>query len=276
MNNPYIIAEVGINASGSLNDALKLIDMAKETGCDAVKFQKRTIDIVYSQEEQRKPRESKWGSTNGDQKRGLEFGKSEYDVIDRRCNLIGIDWFASAWDIPSLKFLEKYDLKHNKIASAMTTNLSFCESVANQGKHTFIATGMTTLAEIDTVVGIFEKERCDFTLMHAVSIYPCEDSDCNLLTIPFLRDRYRCPVGYSGHEKGILPSILAVSLGSVAIERHITLDRTGYGSDQSASLERHGLELLVRDCRSVSSMLGDGEKRILSKEAECASKLRYW
>lgn len=250
--------------------------MAKDCGCDAVKFQKRDIDVVYTKAFLDSPRESPWGTTQRHQKEGLELTQNSYDVIDSCCKEIGVDWFASAWDLDSLRFLDGYDLKHNKIASAMITNLEFCEEVARRGRHTFISTGMSDVTDIDKVVSLFEFRDCDFTLLHCVSTYPCEDSDCNLLMIPYLSDRYACPVGYSGHERGILPSVLAVSLGATVIERHITLDRTAYGSDQSASLEEHGLKLLVRDCRDVWSMLGDGVKRILPKEAECAGKLRYW
>ena len=276
MRKLFIIGEVGINHSGNIDDALNLIDMAKECGCDAVKFQKRTIDIVYSKEEQEKYRESPWGTTNGAQKRGLEFDKKEYDIIDEYCKKVGIEWFASAWDIPALEFISQYDCGLNKIASAMVTNRDFCEAVVKQGKFTYISTGMCSIEDIDKIVTLFEGYNCPFSLMHAISIYPCDDSDCNLLTIKALEARYGRPVGYSGHERGILPSVLAVALGATAIERHITLDRSSYGSDQSASLEKHGLELLVRDCREVYSILGHGKKVIFPKEHECASKLRYW
>lgn len=250
--------------------------MAKDCGCDAVKFQKRTIDIVYSKEEQAKYRESPWGTTNGEQKRGLEFGQKEYDVINSHCKKVGIEWFASAWDIVALDFLNQYNLRLNKIASAMVTNRAFCEAVARQGKFTYISTGMCSIEDIDKIVTLFEGHDCPFSLMHAVSTYPCDDSDCNLLTIKMLEARYGRPTGYSGHERGILPSVLAVALGATSIERHITLDRSSYGSDQAASLEKHGLELLVRDCREVYGILGHGKKVILPKEAECAIKLRYW
>ena len=241
-----------------------------------MKFQKRTIDIVYSSAEQAKPRESPWGTTNGDQKRGLEFGENEYDKIDFYCSTLGIPWFASAWDIESLKFLDRYNSHYSKIASAMITNLEFCREVAKRGKKTFISTGMSTFSDLDKVVSIFEHQDCDYELMHAVSTYPCEDADVNLLAIQTLGERYGCKVGYSGHERGILPTVIAVVLGATSIERHITLDRSSYGSDQAASLEKHGLELLVRDCRSVYEMMGHGDKKILPAEAECARKLRYW
>lgn len=272
----YFIAEIGINHNGDIEIAKKLIDMAKKCGCHAVKFQKRDINTVYTQELLDSYRESPFGTTQRQQKEGLEFGKAEYDIINSYCAERDIDWFASAWDKNSIAFLNQYDRPNNKIASAMLTNIDFVTEVARQGKHTFISTGMCSLAELDNVVDIFRGYVTPFTLLHCVSIYPCEDKDCNLLMIRELAERYKCAVGYSGHERGILPSVLSVSLGATTIERHITLDRTMYGSDQSASLEEHGLSLLVRDCNDVWNMFGDGEKIILAKEAECAKKLRYW
>lgn len=273
---PFFIAEIGINHNGSVILAKKLIDMAKSCGCHAVKFQKRDIDVVYSKEILDSPRESPWGKTQRDQKQGLEFGKREYDEIDSYCKEIGIDWFASAWDVNSLRFLQKYDLKYNKIASAMLTHWDLVEQVASDGKFTFISTGMSKLEDIDRVVEIFNKYGTPFCLLHAVSVYPCPDNWCNLLMIPVLQQRYGRMVGYSGHEAGILPSVLAISLGAEVIERHITCDRTWYGSDQSASLERKGLEMLVRDCNDVYKMLGTGVKQIIPEEEKVAHKLRYW
>lgn len=272
----YFIAEIGINHNGDIAIAKKLIDMAKKCGCNAVKFQKRDIETVYTSEMLDSLRESPFGTTQRQQKEGLEFGKAEYDIINSYCEEKGIDWFASAWDNASLSFLSQYDCPHNKIASAMLTNLDFVSEVARQGKHTFISTGMCNFEQIDAAVDIFRDYVTPFTLLHCVSVYPCEDKDCNLLMIQVLGNRYKCPVGYSGHERGILPSVLSVSLGATVIERHITLDRTMYGSDQSASLEEHGLGLMVRDCNDVWGMLGDGEKRIITKEAENARKLRYF
>ena len=276
MNLPIIICEVGINHNGDINIAKQLIKMAKDCGADLVKFQKRDINIVYTQEFLDSPRESPWGTTQRHQKEGLEFGKDEYDEIDRYCKELGIPWFASAWDLESQKFLRQYDLKFNKIASAMLTYEPLLDMVASEGKHTFISTGMSTYKDIDNAVEIFKKYGTPYTLLHCVSTYPCEDEDCNLLMIQALGDRYRCPIGYSGHERGILPSVLAVSLGATVIERHITCDRTSYGSDQSASLERRGLELMIRDCRDVWKMLGDGDKKISDKEKNIAKKLRYF
>src|SRR3990167_354788 len=275
-NNLFIIAEIGLNANGSIDTAKKLIDMAVDCGCNAVKFQKRDIDTVYTKEFLESQRQSPWGITQREQKQGLEFGEKEYDYINHYCKLKGINWFASAWDIKSQEFLKQYDLKYNKIASAMLTNIPFLEKVAEEKRYTFISTGMSTWEDIDKAVEIFKMQGTPFALLHCMSTYPCNDVDCNLLMIKSLKQRYDCPIGYSGHEKGILQSTLAISLGATIIERHITLDRTSYGSDQAASLERHGLELLVRDCRDVYKMMGDGEKRFDEKEKAIAKKLRYW
>lgn len=273
---PFITAEIGINHNGDLNIAKELIDMAKECDCDAVKFQKRTIDIVYSPEFLASPRESPWGTTQKEQKEGLEFGKEEYDEIDRYCKEKNILWFSSAWDVESQKFLRQYDLPFNKVASAMLTNIPLLEMIAEEKKHTFISSGMSTLEEIDRALEIFSKNQCEFTLMHCVSTYPCLDEDCNLRMIPFLKERYQCSVGYSGHEVGVLPTALAVAMGAVAIERHITLDRAMYGSDQAASLERRGLDVVVRDSRLVHTLMGDGVKHVSDAEKRTIQNLRYY
>lgn len=271
-----IIAEIGINHNGDVEIAKKLIAMAKQVGCDAVKFQKRTVDVVYSAETLAAPRESPWGNTTRQQKEGLEFGKREYDKIDHLCKEIGIDWFASAWDIASLDFLAQYNLKYNKIASAMLLHWDFVKRVAQERKRTFVSTGMCTMSDIDKAVQVFRNCDCPFVLMHTVSVYPCKDDECNVLMVKTLKERYSCKVGYSGHEVGILPSVLAVAYGAQAIERHITLDRAMYGSDQAASLERRGIELLVRDCRDVRGILGIGEKTYSENEKSVAKKLRYF
>ena len=274
--NLFFIAEIGINHNGSVEIAKQLIDMAVSAGCDAVKFQKRTIDKVYSQEMLNSPRTSPWGATQREQKEALEFGLEEYREIDLYCKKNKIGWFASAWDLDSQRFLQQFDCRYNKVASAMLTHVPLLDSITDEGKHTFISTGMSNYNQIDRAINIFEKKRCAYTLMHAVSTYPCRDEDCNINVITALKERYRCSVGYSGHEVGILPSVLAVSLGAEAIERHITLDRAMYGSDQAASLERRGLELLVRDGQAVASILGDGVKRVLYGELKIEEKLRYF
>lgn len=272
----FVIAEIGINHNGSVDIAKLLIEMAKAAGCDAVKFQKRTVDIVYPKEVLDQQRESPWGTTQREQKFGLEFGKEQYDEIDALCRKVGIEWFASAWDIPSLEFLRQYKCRYNKVASAMITHRKFLEAVADDGRPTFLSTGMATLDMIDPAVEIFRKRNCPIILMHTVSTYPTAEEDLNLLVLQTLRERYKLPVGYSGHEASVSPSVVAAMLGAVAIERHITLDRAMYGSDQAASLERPGLETLVAQLRKLPVVLGSGEKTFSVEEEAVAKKLRYW
>jgi len=271
----FIIAEIGINHNGNLEIAKKLIEIAKNAGCNAVKFQKRTVEKVYSKDVLDSPRESPWGNTNRDQKLGLEFGKKEYDGINEHCLLYGIDWFASSWDLDSQSFLCQYDLKYNKIASAMLTNSELLKTVAKEKKHTFISTGMSTMEEIGDAVNIFREHNCPFELMHTNSSYPMKIEEANLLCIPMLKKEFGCNVGYSGHEIGAYRvSLIAVTLGATSLERHITLDRTMYGSDQAVSLEPAGLERMVRDIQSVEDVMGDGEKRVWDSEIPVRKKLR--
>lgn len=274
----YIIAEIGINHNGDLSIAKKLIDLAADAGCDAVKFQKRTLDLVYTKEELDKSRESPWGTTNRQQKEGLEFGKEEYDEIDRYCKEKGLAWSASTWDLESQKFLQQYDLEFNKIASAMLTHDELLETIAKEGKHTYISTGMSTLEQIDHAVEIFRQHSCPFTVMHCTSTYPTDIAESNVRVIQTLAERYPDSkgIGFSGHEKGLLPTLLAVSLGATVVERHITLDRTMYGSDQAASLEPTGLRLLCRDARQVNIILGDGVKKVYDSEKPIIKKLRKY
>ncbi len=272
----YIIAEVGINHNGDLKLAKEMIDCAVAAGCDAVKFQKRTIEIVYSQSELEKRRESPWGTTQRQQKEGLEFGRQEYDEIDKYCKSLGIEWSASAWDLESLKFVESFNPPFHKVASALTTNLEFVRAVASLNRPTFLSTGMCTFDQIDMAVNIFRESGTDLILMHTVSTYPSELSDLNLLMICELQKRYSLPVGYSGHEANVSPSIVAAALGAVVIERHITTSRAIYGSDQAASLEPAGLNNLVGSIRKVPIVLGDGVKKHIASEMEVAKKLRYW
>jgi N-acetylneuraminate synthase len=239
-----------------------------------VKFQKRTIDKVYTQEMLDSARESPWGKTQRAQKEGLEFDAGDYREIDNYCKAKGIAWFASAWDIESQHFLRQFDLPHNKIASAMIVYEDLLKEVASEKKHTFISTGMSRAAEIDRAVEIFRKAGCPFELMHCVSTYPMNDSDANLKRIQTLRDRYKCSVGYSGHEVGLTVSIAAASLGVSSLERHITLDRAMYGSDQAASVEPDGFRRLVRAVRTVDKAMGDGGIDIQEKEVPIAVKLR--
>jgi len=273
---PFIIGEIGINHNGNLQIAKKLIDMAADCGVDAVKFQKRDIDTVYTQEFLDSPRESPWGTTQREQKQGLEFGQYEYDAINEYCISRGILWFASAWDIKSQEFLRQYNLPYNKIASAMITHKPLLHTVASENKHTFISTGMSTEKEISDAVDIFNDNGCDFTLLHTTSLYPCPDELCNLSRINWLAKTFNCPVGYSGHELGLTPTLLAVSMGCDVIERHITLDRASYGSDQSASLEKRGLEVLVREARLIDKMINSNIEKIQVEETKIAKKLRYW
>jgi N-acetylneuraminate synthase len=270
----YIIAEIGINHNGDMSICKELIDVASTAGCDAVKFQKRSLDLVYPSSELDKPRESPWGTTNRQQKEGLEFAQKEFEEINDYCKELDIEWFASAWDPESQKFLRQFDCKYNKIASAMMVDQDHLELVASEGRHTFVSTGMSTLDEIDKAVDIFKKSDCPFELMHCVSTYPMEDTDANLNCIPMLRERYGCDVGYSGHEVGLAVSYAAAALGITSLERHITLDRSIYGSDQSASIEPQGLNSLVGAVRKIAKAMGDGQKQVLQSEIPIAKKLR--
>jgi N-acetylneuraminate synthase len=270
----FIIAEIGINHNGDLNLCKKLIDVAANAGCNAVKFQKRTINTVYSQDQLNSLRESPWGTTTYQQKIGLEFGEKEYKIIDNYCKKKNILWFASAWDIDSQKFLKQFKLRYNKIASAMITDHQFLKFVANEKKHTFISTGMCTIKMIDNAVKIFRKIKCSFELMHCVSTYPLADDTANLNMINTLKKKYKCNVGYSGHESGLTISIGAAALGISSLERHITLDRTMYGSDQSASIESNGLKSLVEQVKKIEKALGNGKKIFLDSEKLIAKKLR--
>lgn len=270
----FITAEIGINHNGDLALAKKLIDAAAVAGCDAVKFQKRTVDKVYTKEYLDSPRKSPWGDTQRAQKEGLEFGKDGYDEIDRYCREKGIEWYASAWDVGSQKFLRQYGCKYNKVASAMLTNEELLEEIAGEGKHTFIATGMSTFGEIDRAVEVFKKHGCPFELMHCCSTYPMPMEDANLKLIGVLAQRYGCRAGYSGHEAGTLVSTCAVAAGASSIERHITLDRTMYGSDQKASIEPYELCALVKAIRDVEKVMGTGEKALSAAEEEVRKKLR--
>jgi N-acetylneuraminate synthase len=270
----FIIAEIGINHNGDMKICKKLIDIAKDSGCDAVKFQKRTIEKVYSEEQLKSYRESPWGKTTYDQKKGLEFNLKEYKAIDKYCKKKKINWFASAWDLESQKFLNKFNLRFNKIASAMIVDKKFLDFVAKQKKHTFISTGMSTMKNISDAVKIFKKRKCSFELMHCVSTYPMNDETANLNTINILRKKFKCNVGYSGHENGLVISIGAAAFGITSLERHITLDRTMYGSDQSASIEPNGLRSLVSSVRKIEKALGSGKKVFLAEEKIIAKKLR--
>jgi N-acetylneuraminate synthase len=270
----FIIAEIGINHNGDIKICKDLIDIAVDAGCNAVKFQKRDIDKVYTQEMLSLPRESPWGATQRDQKSGLEFGFDEYVEVDKYCKRKNIEWFASAWDIESQKFLRQFSCKYNKVASAMIVHKELLEIIASEGKHTFISTGMTTYENINSAIDIFTKADCSFELMHTISTYPMRDQDANLNMINTLRDKFKCDVGYSGHEVGLAVSYAAAALGITSLERHITLNRAMYGSDQSASVEPNGLRQLVSAVRKIEHAMGDGKKRIIKAEVPIAAKLR--
>ena len=272
----FIISEIGINHNGDLDLAKKMILASKNIGADAVKFQKRDINLVYSKEQLNEKRESPWGALTIDQKNGLELSLDNYIEIDKFCKKIGIKWFASAWDINSLNFLKRFDLEYNKIASAMIVDPFFLEEVAKEKKYTFISTGMSNMEHIDNAVKIFRKHNCSFELMHCISAYPFDDNLANLNMINHLKNTFDCKVGYSGHEKGgVAISIAAVALGASSIERHFTLDRTMYGSDQAASLEMKAFKDLVGSIRKVEKAIqGSLDKKILDIEKNIANKLR--
>ena len=271
----FLIAEIGINHNGDMEVAKLLIDAASNSGFDAVKFQKRTIDKVYTKEFLDSPRESQWGTTQRDQKEGLEFSLSEYKEIDAYCKGKKIQWSASAWDIDSQIFLQQFDCTFNKVASPMLGHIPLLKLIAAEGKKTFVSTGMSTLEEIDDVVNIFVEAKCPFELMHCNSTYPMKEEDANLLCIPMLRERYKVNVGYSGHESSLLKvCAAAVALGATSIERHITLDRAMYGSDQAASIETSSLSGFVDAVRKIPTILGSGSKTLTDSEKSAREKLR--
>jgi N-acetylneuraminate synthase len=270
----FIIAEIGINHNGDMSICEELIDVAARAGCDAVKFQKRDLDKVYTQELLDSPRESPWGTTQREQKQGLEFGADEYQKIDSICREKEIEWFASAWDTNSQEFLRQFDCKFNKVASAMIVDEDLLKSVAEEKKHTFISTGMTNFEDIQKAIDIFKSVGCSYELMHTVSTYPMKVEDANLNVIKTLREEFKCNVGYSGHETGLAVSYGAAALGITSLERHITMDKAMYGSDQSASLEPGNLRSLVRGVRAIEMAMGDGQKRIIDAEVPIANKLR--
>ena len=270
----FIIAEIGINHNGSLEIAKQLIDVAVSAGADAVKFQKRTLDLVYTKTLLDSLRESPWGTTQRQQKEGLEFSSADYSEIDQYCKANDIEWFASAWDIESQNFLKKFDAKYNKVASAMIVYDELLQVIAAEKKHTFISTGMSTKQDIDRAVQIFRDVACPFELMHCISTYPMDDNDANLRRIETLRSTYKCDVGYSGHESGLAISHAAVVFGITSLERHITLDRSMYGSDQAASLEPAGFRSLVSAVRKIEAAYGDGSIEMNPKEKAVAEKLR--
>jgi N-acetylneuraminate synthase len=268
----YIVAEIGINHNGDVELAKTLIEMADAAGCNAVKFQKRTIDVVYTTEELAKPRENPFGPTNGDLKRGLEFGPEQYREIDRFCREIGIAWFASCWDEASVDFIDQFRPPCFKIASASLTDDNLLRHHRAKGRPIILSTGMSTLEEIDHAVDVLGKD--DLIVLHATSTYPSNYDELNLKVIPELRKRYGVPAGYSGHETGIASSSAAVAMGACVVERHVTMERSMWGSDQAASLGPSGITRLVRDIRLVEMAMGDGVKRVFESEKPILRKLR--
>lgn len=268
----FLVAEIGINHNGDLEQAKKLINIAAGAGCDAVKFQKRTIDVVYTAEELALPRDNPFGQTNGDLKRGLEFGQDEYAEIDSFCRSLGIPWLASCWDVESVDFIEQFDPPCYKISSACLTDDRLLRHHRSKGRPILLSTGMSTTEQIDHAVEVLGREK--LALMHCTSSYPCKPEELNLKLIPRLIERYDLPVGYSGHEIGLYTTLAAVVLGACVVERHITLDRAMWGSDQAASIEPHGLARLVKDIRAVELAMGDGVKQVYESEIPVQRKLR--
>ena len=273
-NKTMMIAEIGINHNGDMDIVKKLIDIAVAADCDIVKFQKRTIDKVYTLDFLDGYRESPWGTTQRAQKEGLELSAENYQEINEYCSNKGIEWMASAWDVEAQKFLQQFNLKYNKVASAMLGNFELLTEIAKEGRFTYISTGMSTYEEVDAVVNIFKQYNCPFEIMHCNSTYPMKPEDANLRLIPILKERYKVDIGFSSHEIGVVATLGAVALGATSIERHITLDRNMYGSDQKASTEPDELIELVKQIRVMESALGNGEKTLTVAELEVRKKLR--
>jgi N-acetylneuraminate synthase len=268
----YVVAEIGINHNGDLDTAQKLIDAAVETGCNAVKFQKRTVEVVYTEDELARPRENPFGPTNGDLKRGLEFGREQYERIDWYAKEKNMIWFASCWDEASVDFIEQFNPPCYKIASASLTDDNLLRHHRQYHRPIILSTGMSTVEEIDHAVEVLGTD--DLVLLHTTSTYPSQVEELNLQVIRTLKERYQLPVGYSGHEVGLAPSVAAAALGACMIERHITLDRAMWGSDQAASVEPQGFARLIKDVRAVETALGDGHKRVWPSEVPVMQKLR--
>jgi len=274
---PFLIAEIGINHNGSVELAKKLINLSKKYNFDAVKFQKRDLDICIPEKQKGQIRNTPWGEiTYLDYKKKIEFNEKEFQEINNYCKKIKIDWFCSAWDANSLKFLKKFKSKYNKVASAMVTNLNLLNLIAKEKKLTFISTGMSSMKDIVKAIKIFRKNKCDFVLMHCVSNYPCQEEDLNLNVILTLKEKFKCKIGYSGHESSVSPSYAAWFLGADYIERHITLDRSMYGTDQAASLSEGGIRELTSLLYKFPKILGDGKKKISKEEKKLIPKFRYW
>ena len=277
LKKPFLIGEIGINHNGSLKNAKKLIDLAKDCGFNAVKFQKRNVDISTPENQKNKLRQTPWGEmTYLSYKKKIEFGKREFQEINKYCKRKKIIWFASPWDLDSVKFLKQFKLKYNKVASAMITNIKLLEAISKQKKMTFISTGMSHIEDIERCLKIFKKNKCKFILMHCVSTYPCPIENLNLNMIITLKKKFKCEVGYSGHESEVSPSLIAYFLGANYIERHITLDRSMWGTDQAASLSENGMKNLSTILNKTHKVLGNGIKKISSEEKKLLQKFKYW
>ena len=271
----FIIGEIGTNHTGDLNIAKKIIQSAVTAGFDAVKFQKKNVEKIYTQEFLNSPLDSPWGTTQREMRLHREFSDKQFQSIDKYCKNLKIPWFVSCWDTESQLSMRKFKLKYNKVASAMVIHEELLKIIAEEQKHTFISTGMSTLKEIENAVKIFKKHSCPFELLHANSSYPMSPDEANLKLIPFLKNKFKCNVGYSGHETfASLISVVAVLQGASTIERHITINRTAYGHDQAASLEPDGMRRLIRDIRVLDKIMGDGIKKIYDSEKPNMKKLR--
>ncbi len=277
MKKPYLIAEIGINHNGSLTEAKKLILLARKSNFDAVKFQKRDLNVCIPDDQKNIQRETPWGlMTYLEYKKKIELSYNQFKELKLFAKKNKIEMFTSCWDIQSQKMMSKLNFKYNKIASAMLTNIKLIEEVAGEKKKTFISTGMSNYKDIDKAIRIFKKKKCPFVLMHCVSVYPCDENLLNLKMILTLKKKYKCEIGYSGHESSVSPSIVAYMLGASYIERHITLNRSNWGTDQSASLEESGMRYLSSVLKKIPSILGDGKKRILKNERKVLKKMKYW
>ena len=277
LKKPFLIAEIGINHNGSIKLAKQLIDLAKKYDFDAVKFQKRNPDIATPNKFKHKMRETPWGYISYlDYKKKIEFGYKEFKIIDNYCKKKNIEWFASAWDLDSLNFLKQFKSKYNKIASAMLTNIKLLEAVAKEKKETFISVGMSSEKDIKNAIKIFKKNKCKFKLLYCVSSYPADEKNLNLLSISYLKKKFKCDVGYSGHETSVSPTIIAYLLGANVIERHITLDRSLWGTDQSASLSEEGIKNLCSVIFKIPTIIGKEKFSKNKEEMNLLKKFKYW
>ena len=277
LKRPFLIAEIGINHNGSLEITKKMIDLAKKYNFDCVKFQKRDLNVCIPENQKKIIKETPWGKmTYLDYKKKIEFNTSDYKKINSYCKKKKIQWMASCWDKNSQILMRQFNCSYNKIASAMVTNTDFLELVSREKKLTYISTGMCGMSDVIKAVNIFKKNKCPFILLHCVSSYPCPEEDLNLIMIEKYKKKFKCKVGYSGHESTVSPSIFAWYLGATVIERHITLNRAMWGTDQSASLAEDGIKNLTDIIAKSTSIFGNGKKTFSKKEKLLSKKFRYW